>query len=94
MKSRTGSGTAPAFADHLHRQRGRPQERVEGKHGENGVERLGGRRAAGVDQPPGDARRGKVGVDDRELVAVSHRRQRMQEIGVQQRMDALEHPSP
>ena len=88
---RLGYGTR--IADDLHRQRGRAKKGVERKHREYRIERLGRRRAAGVNQTPRQAGRGKIGIDDRQLVAVSHRCQCLQEVGVQQRMDALEHAS-
>ena len=57
----------------------------------NTMRPFGGRRTAGVDQPPGDACRRKVRVGNDQLVAVAHRRQRVQQIGVQQRMDTFQH---
>ena len=38
-----------------------------------------------------EARGGKVRVDDRDLVAVAHARQRVQQVGGEQRMDAFQH---
>ena len=44
-----------------------------------------------MQQASADARRRKVGVDDDELVAVAHRRESMQQVGVQQWVNSLQH---
>ena len=44
-----------------------------------------------LDQPFAIGRRGKVRIGNHELVAVSHAREDVQQIGMQQWMDALQH---
>ena len=67
---------------------------VERKHREDRVERVRRIGAWQADHPAPDGGRRKIGVDDRDFVAVAHRCQRMEQVGDEQRMDAAQHRYP
>ena len=89
--SRTGSGTAAASPITFIVSAAGVTDVSTGNTVRIAVERFAGRERWQMDQATRDAGCRKIGVDDDELVAMAHRCQRMQQIGVEQRMDALEH---
>lgn len=79
------------IADDLHPKRGVGNETIERDQGEAGVERIRQLRAIQADQPLRQRNRGEMRIDERQLVAMAHRGQEVQEIRRVQTGEAPEH---
>ncbi len=84
-------GHGLGIADHLHAGAGRVDEVVERQHRQHRFERPGRADPVQPDHAPAHAGRRKIGIDDRQLVAMPHGAQHVQQIGMKQRVDPLEH---
>ena len=76
--------------DGHHRGRCR-REGIDRQDREDGAKRAGRVDAVQPDEAPGDARRGKVGVGDHQLVPVAHGREDVKQVGAEQGIEALQH---
>ena len=66
-------------------------EIVERQHRQHGFEGAGRAHAVDPEQAPGHVNPREIRIDDRELVAVPHAAQRVQQIGMKKRVDPFEH---
>ena len=85
-------------ADHFHTEGGGGNEGVKRQHRQHGPCRARGRHAIkaqrlSVDGFLGDRMNGEVAVDDSQRVAMTHGGQNVEKIGIEQRIDSLEHDS-